>query len=102
MKHPTSNIQHPTSNALDNALTPEAVRTAIVLAEDAHVLHYLGRTKIPHLKGILDIEREELQQMVRERFAVLNALAVGEQQPRWGTSNIQHPTSNIHWEGKAA
>jgi len=69
---------------LDHAVTAEAVRTAIVLAEDAHVLHYLSRTKIPHLKGILDAEREELQQMVRERFAVLNALAVGKPQTRWG------------------
>jgi hypothetical protein len=79
---------------LDAAVTAEAVRAAIVLAEDAHQLHYLGRTKIPHLKGILDSERAELQQMIWERFAVLNALAVGEQKPRWPAGS-----SGSHFSG---
>ena len=69
--------------ALDQAVSVEAVRVAIQLAEDAHQLHYISRTKIPHLKGILDLEREALQQTVRERFSQLNLQVVKNTKPRW-------------------
>lgn len=56
------------SASAEEDLVTGAVREAIRLAEDAHQLLYLAKTKIPHLKGILEEEREELKALLMERF----------------------------------
>lgn len=60
------------------------VYEAIELA-DVHQLLRLEQTNIPHLKGITDAQRQDLQRAVRERwegFSQANA-AASNQTPRW-------------------